>query len=111
MGLEEEHAQRRNAQREGIGSSHPRHRLGHYAAAIAEVAAAIALAIRIEKFAIVSWLGDAYAVSFVRNRREICNYHDELFGIFGAAHKGKNAGGGIVAVDPIEAVPIEVHFM
>ncbi len=81
------------------------------AAQIAYVGSAVPLRISVYRFPVKSQLRHAYAVVFAHDGRAVGDHDHEIFVVFPATQERKHAGIRIVAVQPLEAVPVEVHFM
>src|SRR5690349_7161441 len=111
LALEIERGQRRQAQGQGILEPHPRHRLGHHAAAIAIIAARVVFGVAVEDFAVITGLGDAHAIILARHRCEIRDDHNEFLPVSRPPDEGEHAVIGIVAVDPLKSLPLEIHFV
>jgi len=56
-------------------------------------------------------LRDAETIAFADDWCRVDDGDDEVFGFFAAADEGKNAVVGVVGVNPLETVPVEVDFM
>ncbi len=54
---------------------------------------------------------NADAVAFANDWRGIHNYDQQILGLLSVAREGEDAVVGIVGVDPLEPLPIEIDFM
>src|SRR5262249_18851341 len=111
LGFEEEYTERRQAEVERIRTSQPGHRLGLDATVIPHVAAAVYGCIGVEHFAVKARFGDAYAVGLADDRCEVGHHDKDVLGVLRAAEEGKHARIGVIAIDPLKPVPIEIHLM
>src|SRR5712692_2504220 len=109
--LEEDRCERRQAQVDRIGVAEPGDWLSRNAAEVTGVAAAEGGGIGVQQFAVKTRLGHTHTIVLAHDRGEVGNYHQEIFGVSGAAEERKHARVGIVAVQPLEAVPVEIHLM
>ena len=79
-GLEDNHSQRRQDDRDRVGAAVPGDRLGHDAGAVAQVAAAVVHRVAVEDFLVPAQLGHAQAVARARHRREVAADHEKSRG-------------------------------
>src|ERR1700722_1535069 len=105
---EEQHAERRQAQREGMEAAVRGQRSRLDAAEVAEAAAAILERVAVQALAPVAAAGYSHAIVAARERREVA--HDENHLTFAVlSQKRDHARLAVVAVDPLEALPVEVE--
>src|SRR5712692_11247251 len=90
---------------------HPWLRFRLHAAQIAYVASAVVRLVCIHQLSIISRLGHSDAIRLPYDRSKVGCDHQKVPRMPGSPQKTQHARIGIVAIDPLEALPIEVHFM
>ena len=85
--------------------------LGVDAAEIAYIASAVPLRIGVQDLPIKSRLGHAHAVGIALDRREIGDHQNEIARIFCTTQERKHARIGVIAIDPLKPVPVEIHLV
>lgn len=85
--------------------------LGLDATEIADAGAAVVCGIGVENFLIEASFGNADAIATADDGRGVENHDEKIFAIAGTADKGENAAVGVVAVNPFETRPFEVHLV
>src|SRR4029078_10020307 len=111
LGLEHHHAQRWDRQLDRIRSAVPGDLFGHAARVVAQVAAAVEAGIAAEDFVVPDQLRHAQAMRAARNGREIAKRDDVIAGMFRLADEAERAFFPVVAVDPLEALVVEVDLV
>src|SRR2546427_3631252 len=109
--LEVDGSERREDEARRAGAAHPGLGFGAYSAEIADVRATVGSRVGAEDFTVEAGLRQADAVVLADDRRAVQDDHKKIIGIFSAAKEGKDAVVRIVAVDPFEAAPVEIHLM
>src|ERR1700722_13589083 len=105
---EEQHAERRQAQREGVEAAVRGQGGGLDAAKVADAAAAILDRVAVQTLAPVAAARYPDTIVGARERREVA--HDENhFTVAALSQKRDHARLVVVAVDPFEAFPVEVE--
>ena len=89
----------------GIGS-------GGLAADVAEVGASVDGGVSVEDFLVKAGAGDADDIAFADDGCGVHDDDDEVFVmIFSVADERENAVVGVIAIDPFEALPMEINFV
>src|SRR5262249_4724714 len=78
---------------------------------VANVGPAISGAIGVEHFFVEAGERNADDVPFADDRSGVENDYDDVIGIAAGAEEGEDAVVAVVAVDPLEAVPVEIDLV
>jgi len=109
--FEEEGAERRERQEEGVGAVLGVDVFGIDAAEITDAGAAIACGVGVENFLVETVFRNADAIVAPDDGRGVENDHQKIFAITGAADERQCAAIGVVTINPFEARPFEIHFV
>src|SRR6202030_1623247 len=78
---------------------------------ISYVGASIDGGVGVQGFLVEAGLRDSDAVARANHRGRVQNDDKKILRAFAAANKGEDAVIGVVAIQPLKAAPIEIHFV
>ncbi len=78
---------------------------------VAHVASTVELRVGVENLFVPAALGDAQTVFVPHDRREVARHEDKVVGISRPPQIHQHAVVVIVAVDPVEALPLEIDLV
>src|SRR5215210_4863740 len=108
--FQQQEAEWRQVETERINVAVRGYRLGEHDTGVSDIAAAVRTAVAVDDFVVCAGRRNTDAVAVAWNRREVENGDDEL-SCRRAAQKGDDTVLVIIAVDPVESVRLEVHFV
>ena len=80
-------------------------------AEIADAGAAVICGIGIEDFLVKAWFRNADAIVAADDGGGVENDNQKIIAIAGASDERDDAAVGVVAINPFEASPFEIHFV
>ena len=80
-------------------------------ALVADVGAAVVGSVGVENFFVKTGARDADDVSFADHGSGVQDYDEEVIGIRAEAEERQNTVVAVVAVNPFETLPVEVHLV
>ena len=84
---------------------------GGLAAGVADVAAAVVGGVGVENFFVEAGAGDTDDVAFADDGSGIDDDHDKVIFGFTFAQEREDAIVAVVAINPFEALPVEIYFV
>ena len=84
---------------------------GVLAAGVAYVGAAVVCGVGVEDFLVEAGARDADDIAFTDDGSGVEDDDDKVVGSFAVSEEGKDAIVAVVAIDPFEAVPVEIDFV
>jgi hypothetical protein len=109
--FEEENGERGKGEAKRIRTPLARVVSGALAADVAHVGSAIVPGVGVENFFVETGAGDADDVAFANDGSGIEDDDHQVVGTLAAAKEGKNAVFTVVAVNPLEALPLKIDFV
>src|SRR5580704_7338918 len=109
--FEENYGEGRQAKIHRVRQTGPRCRFGLDAAEVADVAAAVCFGVSVEDFVVAAGLGDADAIIFADDRREIRHDDDDVARVARPADEAEDAVLGVGAIEPLKTLPFKIDFM
>jgi len=109
--LEIDRGQRRESEGQRIGLIHVRNRIGAESAEVAHVRTAVNGGVAVEYFGVKTRLGDTDEVAFANDGSCVHDDDEEVGRIFTTANERQDAVVGVVRVQPLEPLPVEIDLM
>src|SRR5262249_31097417 len=95
----------------GVWAASPRLVTGPHRTAVTDIGAAVRHGIAVEQLAPGTGHGDAHAIVGTWNRREVGDDRDAVVRVARPTQKGEDTAVSVVALQPFEARPVEIHLM